>query len=568
MSKISRRDFLKGAMAGAAGLAATSVLGACANEGVAPAECPEVAETTATAVNDWLGTAPVVAADKIKSTLECDVLVVGCGTAGTFAACSAAENGAKTICIDQWPEGASSGIRDTISAIGSKQQIANNDNPDKRAVIKMLVEQASGNGNQDLYQLWADNSGEAIDWYTDLLAKNGLHFMHEVDDHTVPSHYEMYDVGHSIQWEGREYSPQFTMGYVNEYGKSIGVDYHFETKMIELVKSGDRVTGIIALNTATNEYLQINASKGVIMCTGGYARNYDMLKALQPETLSFASINNSFPGMNGDGIKACLWAGAQFDDIHTSMLFERAAIKPNQLATRDAIDPEGVLFWMGSQPFLKVNLDGKRFTNESAPYDFLLHTLQNQKDRTLCMVWDANYAKYIPGFETHGCSRLMPHKNGTESVMPLFLITDIMNPQLEADGYIVKADTIEELAEKLGIPADEFKKTVDRYNELYKLGEDLDYGKEAHRLSPMDTAPFYGVRQGGGYFITTMDGVKINTNLNVLDTTGRPIEGLFAAGDCSGGYFASTYPNLLAGAAAGRSVTFGRLAGRNAALGK
>ena len=129
----------------------------------------------------------------------------------------------------------------------------------------------------------------------------------------------------------------------------------------------------------------------------------------------------------------------------------------------------------------------------------------------------------------------------------------------------VKADTIEELAEKLGLPVDNFKATVDRYNELYDKQDDEDFGKEAYRLSALRTAPFEGIRMSGGYFICTMDGIKIDTNINAVDKDGNPIEGLYVAGDCSGGYFDTSYPNLLAGAAAGRSVTFGRLAGKNAA---
>lgn len=104
-----------------------------------------------------------------------------------------------------------------------------------------------------------------------------------------------------------------------------------------------------------------------------------------------------------------------------------------------------------------------------------------------------------------------------------------------------------------------------RYNELADAGEDTDFGKEAFRLSHMATPPFCGVRQHGGYFITTLDGIKIDTNMNVVNAEGEAIEGLYCAGDCSGGYYGNSYVNLLSGDAAGRSVTFGRLAAKNAA---
>ena len=110
-----------------------------------------------------------------------------------------------------------------------------------------------------------------------------------------------------------------------------------------------------------------------------------------------------------------------------------------------------------------------------------------------------------------------------------------------------------------------FVKTVERYNELYDKQVDEDFGKEAFRLSALRTAPFEGIRLSGGYFICTLDGIRIDTNMNAVDKDGNAIEGLYVAGDCSGGYFDTSYPNLLAGCAAGRSITFGRLAGKIAA---
>ncbi len=160
---------------------------------------------------------------------------------------------------------------------------------------------------------------------------------------------------------------------------------------------------------------------------------------------------------------------------------------------------------------------------------------------------------------------MFDHENGAESVWPLALNEGVFMPMYRDQGIVVRADTIEELAEKLGLPVENFKKTVERYNELYDKQEDEDFGKEAYRLSELRTAPFEGVRMSGGYFICTMDGIRINTDINAVDENGEAIEGLYVAGDCSGGYFDASYPNLLAGAAAGRSVTFGRLAGKNAA---
>lgn len=126
----------------------------------------------------------------------------------------------------------------------------------------------------------------------------------------------------------------------------------------------------------------------------------------------------------------------------------------------------------------------------------------------------------------------------------------------------MQADTIEELAQKLGLPPKALRGTVDRYNALVRAGEDKDYGKEAFRLTPVDKPPFYGARNCG-YILCTMDGIQIDTNMNAIDTEGNPIEGLYVVGNDSGGYFANTYPNLSGGMAAGRTATCARVVARN-----
>ena len=286
-----------------------------------------------------------------------------------------------------------------------------------------------------------------------------------------------------------------------------------------------------------------------------------MMAALQPETIKIFSSNSGIPGTTGDGIKACLWAGADFDDTHASMLFDRCPLMSDEVAGEQL---NGNMFWMGSQPWLKVNLRGERFCNESEPYDLTLHASLHQPQHTYCTLWDANYESYIYQFKTQGCSRMFPFANGAPVSAITIDAAKGMNAGLLAMGYIQQADTIEELAEKLNIPADALAETVSHYNDLVAAGEDTDFGKEAFRLSPLDTPPFFGVRQTG-YMLCTMDGIKIDTTMHALDKDGEPIDGLFVCGNDSGDYFANTYPDLVPGAAAGRSATFGRRAGKIAA---
>ena len=509
-------------------------------------------------VQDWLGEEPEVS--DVVATIDTEVLVIGAGTAGVFAACAAVEEGAKTILIEKFDEAyGGAGIRDARAAIGSREQIESGKNPDKFDVITEMYRQSNGYGDQRLYKVWADYSGETIDWYTDRMKEAGLSVRFEEDDHSKEVRYPIYDVGHSLQMSATQGAHGVSANILKEYGKAKGLEVHYETTLVKLIKEEGKVTGIYA--DTKNGMVRYNASKGIIVCTGGYSLNMDMMNALQPETVKMININYSYPGSMGDGIKACLWAGAAMDETHAGMLFDRGGVMPDQVGPT----PPGVLFWMGSQPFLKVDLNGNRFTNESGCYDHILHDAFSLPGMTYAEVWDANYIADMQRFDTHGCSRMFPHVNGAESVWPIDFNEAVFMPQYRGQGIVVKADTIPELAEKLGLPVENFVKTVERYNELYDKQVDEDFGKEAFRLSALRTAPFEGIRLSGGYFICTLDGIRIDTNMNAVDAEGKAIEGLYVAGDCSGGYFDTSYPNLLAGCAAGRSITFGRLAGKIAA---
>ena len=535
----------------------------CISQASGGAITPAQQDTSAPSGQDWLGQEPEIAESEITETRECEVLVVGAGSSGSFAAASAVEMGAKTILIEKFGHDMASGIRDTLAACGSSEQKADGDDVDPVEAVQYLCDWSHGYTKRSLAKLWAEKSGETIDWFAQRLAEGGMEFRHEIDDASLPSNYKVLDVGHSTQYK-EEYTEQLTMDILLDYAQGLGLEVQYEITMVKLEKEGERVCGLIAKDAEGN-YIRYKASKGVILACGGYSGNEEMMQALQPHSVEQTCINYSKPGSKGDGIKACLWAGAIMDTTHTAMIFDRGAIKPDQHGEYGKAS-NGQMFWMGSQPFLKVNLKGERFMNEYQPYDMVLHSASSQPYHTYCTIWDSNYTADCEKFETHGCSRLFNHKNGTAPVFPMEMVVG-MNEELEANGYIVKADTIEELAEKLGLPAETFAATVARYNELAAKGVDEDFGKEGYRLSALAAAPYYGVRQSGGYLICTMDGIQIDENMHALNADYEPIAGLYVIGDMSGNYFSQSYPCLLAGAAAGRSATFGRLAGQNAAQG-
>ena len=510
---------------------------------------------------DWLGKAPEIAEKDIAKTVTTDILVIGCGTGGMFAVASAAENGGKVIGIDRFSTG--TGIRGDLGAIDSRYQKQAGTKIDKFDYIAMATRYAGGHVKQELIKLWADNSGETINWLGDRLKEHGIDLMNEAGDEGTFVRYKDFATGHS---------PQKVVGndgkVMNEilykYAESKGARFDYSTTMVKLEKKNGRVTGCIARD-GDGKYVRYIAKKGTVVATGGYARNYPMMQALQPWNLRVVSRTGAMPGATGSGIKACLWVGAKMDETHCAMKFDRAALKPDQKAGLDTVKAgTAKMFWMGSQPWLKVNSFSERFINESGTYENPLHADEYNKDHCHYSIFDSNWVPYTKQFKMHGCSRLWPFSNGAEPNHMYTEMRDKVLPSLVKDGFAFKADSIEELARKLGLPADQLKKTVDRYNKLAYKGVDEDFGKEKHRLTPVDKPPFYGVKNSG-WLLCTLDGIVINKNLNACDENGDAIPGLYVIGNDSGSYFANEYPNLSTGMACGRTVTFGRVIGRNLA---
>ena len=573
----------------------------CINQAKGVAVAPTEASKAETVVPDGLTTeeveSSVVELGDITpdETKDFDVVVVGAGAAGVPAAGWAAELGGHVALLQKQSIVVSQGNCGS-AIIKSKSTEAG-----KKMWVHMTNGLCDWRADTSLLNAYVENSEEALMWY---LNRAGLTDQTEYGDGSLvdsvkdPSsllhndekeifaymctsqdltgvwkdRMDTYDFGDEhcyffAPWIGpkpKNVGDVLATVLENVQAKNSNLEAFFNTPAVKLVHENGKVTGVIAKDE-NGKYIQFNASKGVILACGGYSGNETMMNALQPQSVEQTCINYSKPGAKGDGIKACLWAGAIMDQTHTSMIFDRGAIKPDQVGEYGKAN-DGALVWMGRQPFLKVNLNGERFMNEYMPYDLVLHAAASQPYHTYCTVWDSKYPEDVERFATHGCSRLYPHVNGTAPVFPIEYIEG-MNADLQDQGYIVQADTVEELADKLGLPKDTFAATVDRYNELAAKGEDEHYGKEDYRLSTLSEAPFYGVRQSGGYLICTMDGIQIDDNMHALDHDFKAIPGLYVIGDMSGNYFSGSYPCLMAGAAAGRSATFGRFAGQNAAAG-
>ncbi len=560
---VSRRNFFQVAAGAAVAAAAATTLSGCAEATIVAEAANETTQGNITP--SWLGTAPVIDEAEITETIDVEVVVVGCRTGGLPAVIAAAEAGADVLGVEMLS--AIKTPREDLGAINSKLQLeAFEEFPqfeiDKMEAMEDIVRYANGFVKYDLIKLWADESGEMIDWLTDIIGRNGEFIMNFEGSIGTQSEArdKAYATGHSPEKVVDDDDVTFGTCLV-DYAEELGANFRYDTMLVkcEQDESG-RVTGVICQDQNDDHYVRINASGGVILATGGYVANTEMVEARQAFN-NRLKINVPVGGAcQGDGIKAAMWCGAAIDPLGCAVTFNRACCKPDEVAGGDLV---GKWFWLGEQPFLKLNLEGKRFCNESGPYDYMLHSAYMQPYHTYVDIFDADWKAKAKQLDEVGCCRLYPFDNGAPSNMGVDYVGTLVDGLIEA-GYIQQADTIEELAELLNIPVEETVASVERYNKWCAQGKDEDYNKEAYRLVAIDQAPYYGVRTGS-WFLATIDGISINTNMQALDEGGNAIEGLYMVGNDSGGFFSVSYPNLMTGLAAGRTMTFGRRAGRLAA---
>jgi len=279
-------------------------------------------------------------------------------------------------------------------------------------------------------------------------------------------------------------------------------------------------------------------------CPGDYGSNEEMRRYYIPSTEHIhMNMYEVFSGPinTGDGHKMGLWIGAAMDEApHAPMYFDFAIVGTNMLA--DALM---------RQSWLCVNTKGERYCNEDLPYAYLCNAHRQQPGYYRWVVWDAKWPEEAPKFNLVACKDMRTVFHDPEAVQNFI-----------EKGIIRSADTVEELAKKMEVPVDTFKKTVERYNELARLGEDLDFGKRSVCLTTIEKAPLYAVPLGTALLVT-LGGLKINENLQVLDKEYAVIPGLYAAGNVSGNYYANDYCVSLPGNSHGRAFTFGYLAGKN-----
>ena len=516
---------------------------------------------------DWLGTEPDIDEAAITETVDTDILIVGAGNGGMFAAAYAAANGLNFRVIEQ-----NANVQDTRHWYGAVDSAAAKEAgepaTDKAKLLSEISRYASGKCDQRVVKTWINESAAMHDfmrsiledkygWVCDFTSGTEAAWPAENAEHNTDYLYPVQEHNYMAS-ESASGTPRNEL--LLQYIQELGYDVDFKTSLAKLEKNSDgRITGIIAQSTEDDHFIRYNANKGVLLACGGFPGNPYMMEQLDPLGTSVTTACSYSPADKGYGIRAAVWAGANLDKEAAPMLFDRGVVAPG--VDGGYVDSDSAFggkafpgkirqYNPGTQPFLKVNRNGERFANESCPYNDIVYAAAHQPGRVYAQICDANILEDAKRFHTIGCSAQT--RNGGEKY-----IQGKMDEAIEA-GALFKCDTLDELADKMGFTGaakDTFLATVERYNELYDKQNDEDFGKPAYRLSAIRTAPFYGCWLGAS-LLTTEQGIAINEKGQALDTNNQPMEGLYITGDMSGSFFANNYPCLMAGVAMGRTLTF------------
>ncbi|MEE8716312.1 MAG: FAD-dependent oxidoreductase [Coriobacteriales bacterium] len=587
---LSRRAFVAGAGAVAGAVAGASALAgardALAAGASAKADATASGASTATTVGNATATAEEIKAtaspaDDVAwswltypgdiepdSEVDTDVLVIGCGFAGSVAAVSAAEEGAKVVVLEK--ASAPSGRGAHITAFGSKviqktleDGYITEDQMDYAQIVRNWIRWSQGRLNESILWMFAHKSGACMDWLVDQMEKQGLHAtlwagFYKGPDYTEwpVTHFFYDDTTDFVYLNGVSHGlgMDVLLPALKSYGESLGVTYVFDSPCERLLRDGDGpCTGCIATPDGGETHVQYNASKGVILAAGDYSGDTEMMQRYNPWALNAMDERLYIPQWvnTGDLHKQALWIGAamQKNDSHASVMHLESGAQ--------------------SYNFLHVNGEGKRFMNEDVNTQSKSSNKAFYGDHRAFTIYDANglseIAKQCEDGIAGGISVDQQYRRfGTPFDM------NVEDQLLQAkidDGNIQVADTLEELAGKIDVPVDAFLATVKRYNELVDKGSDDDFGKRSEIMVKIEEPPFYA-GQLKATLLTASGGLHSDEYGHVLDADSEWIENLYACGTIAGDFHGSgDYPTICPGINHGRCLTFGRMCGIQAAGG-
>ena len=603
MKAMKRRDFLKGAAMGTAAVAAAGVASTAVADEAAAAN-PGSAQLYYSTGVSWLPEAPVIADADIAEVKSYDVVVVGSGHAGTQAGLAAAEEGASVAVLESSSEDMYKPLGGEMGVWNSKymQETFGIKEYNLGDVIDEFQKRGLGYVNPRIISSYVKNSGEMFDNLVSILQETEegaatldreIFFTHEQKDYATGearTDYPIYCGGwrswcSDAQFQG-EISHETIQGVasrsklpivakcVRDKAMSLGAEWFFSTTGIVLTQNenGD-VTGVIAQD-ADGKYIKFEAAKGVIVATGDFCNDPDMVWGLLPDIAEWYMRSGmtldeakeswfGFSGRTGTGHKMCCWAGGMLEEL------------PGRGAMNQG---GGVGGPWGTTPFLWLNRDGVRFCNEASSQTNKGNCAR-QPFGIMALFTDAKWEQSV-------CAAGVEH-GGPNYGRPVYYeeLADDMASAAEAgaEGYpcrsvciierntttVYSAGTLEELAAILGYDEETIPtviESINHYNELCYAGADTDFGKNVEAMIPVDEPPYYGVVTDNeactSVGLVTLCGMLTDDKQNVLDANRNPIKGLYVAGNTLGGRYGLAYSTPTGGNSIGMALTHGRLAGK------
>ena len=438
-----------------------------------------------------------------------DVVVIGSGGAGLSAAIMAKEAGATTVVLEKMPYigGNTNFASGGMNAAGTKMQLAagvTGDSPE--LFFQDTMKGGHNKNNPALLKTLTENAKYAEEWLMNL----GANFCFRQGRGGGQSIAR----GHG-PCDGSAVGPELLRIFTQRLEKD-GIEIRTENKVVDILTKKGRVTGI---EVETPDGVQVINAKAVVLATGGFGANSQMVEKYRPELKGFSTTNHK--GALGEGLELAEKAGAAFTDVG------EIQIHPTVVPNNGHLISES----MRGRGAILINKEGKRFTNELLTRDVVSQAVLKQPDGVAYLIYDQSI------FDSNKLSR-----------------------GYYKDGYAVKGETIYNLAKKIDVPAKNLEATFEQYHRAYRTGKDDAFGRPEMVIA-LDKAPFYAALVTPGIH-HTMGGVTINTKAEVQTTKGRSIPGLFAAGEVTGGVHGG---NRIGGNAVADIVTFGRIAGQNAA---
>ena len=335
---------------------------------------------------DWLGKEPDIDEASITEIIDTDIVIVGAGNGGMFAAAYAAANGLNFRVVEQ-----NSAVQDTRHWYGAIDSSAAKDAgapaTDKAKLLSEISRYASGKCDQRVVKTWINESAAMHDfmrsiledkygWECEFTAGDEAKWPDENGEHNTDYLFPVQEHNYMAS-ESKSGTPRNVL--LQQYIEELGYTVDFKTSLAKLEKDADgRITGIIAQSTEDGHFIRYNANDGVLLACGGFPGNPYMMEQLDPLGTSVTTACSYSPSDKGYGIRAAVWAGANLDKEAAPMLFDRGIVAPgvdggyveSESAFGGKTFPGTIRQYNpGTQPFLKVNRNGERFANESCPYN-------------------------------------------------------------------------------------------------------------------------------------------------------------------------------------------------------